>query len=67
MIPKSVTPHRIQENYEATKVSLTQEEIEALVGVDKDLRLFINFTMFCRQGTTIEEVFDSEADGKFVV
>jgi diketogulonate reductase-like aldo/keto reductase len=66
VIPKSVTPHRIQENFEATKVSLTEEEVEALVAVDKNLRLFKNFTFFLPKGTTIDEVFDVEADEKFV-
>ena len=38
-VPKSVTPHKIQENFEATKVSLTEEEVQALVGIDKNHRL----------------------------
>ena len=67
MIPKSVTPHRIKENLEGTKVSLAKDEIEALVAIDKNLRLFKNFTFFLRKGTTIEEVFDVEADEKFVI
>lgn len=67
MIPKSVTPNRIQENFEATKVSLTKEEVETLVAVDKNLRLFKNFTFFLRKGTTLDEVFDVEADEKFVI
>ena len=67
MIPKSVTPNRIQENFEATKVSLTKEEVETLVAVDRNLRLFKNFTFFLRKGTTLDEVFDVEADKKFVI
>ena len=67
MIPKSVTPHRIQENFEATKVSLSQEEVELLVGIDKNCRLFKNIALFLPKGVTLEEVFDVEADEKFVV
>ena len=67
MIPKSVTPHRIQENFEATKVPLTMDEVEELVAVDKNLRLFKNFTFFLPKGTTIDEIFDVEADEKFVI
>ena len=64
MIPKSVNPHRIQENFEATKISLSQEEVELLVGIDKNCRLF---KLFLPKGVTVEEAFDVEADEKFVV
>jgi alcohol dehydrogenase (NADP+) len=67
VIPKSVTPHRIQENFEATKVSLTEEEVEALVGIDKNHRLLNSVWTFLPKGETIETAFDVEADEKFVI
>ena len=67
MIPKSVTPHRIQENFEATKVSLSKEEVDALVGIDKKHRLFKNFTFFLPKGATLDEACDVEADEKYVL
>ena len=48
-------------------MSLTKDEVEALVAVDKNLRLFKNFTLFLPKGTTIDEIFDVEADEKFVI
>ena len=67
MIPKSVTPHRIQENFEATKVSLTAEEIARIVGIDMNYRLNSGIAAFLPEGCTIDEIFDVEADKKFVI
>ena len=67
MIPKSVTPDRIQENFEATRVSLTEEEVQPLVGIDKNHRLLNSVGAFLPKGETIETAFDVEADKKFVI
>ena len=67
VIPKSVTPHRIQENFEATKVSLTEEEVQALVGIDKNHHLLNSVGAFLPKGETIETAFDVEPDEKFVI
>ena len=67
MISKSVTPHRIQENFEATKVSFSKEEVDALVGIDKKHRIFNVVAASLPKGATIEEMFDVEQDEQFVV
>ena len=67
VIPKSVTPHRIQENFEATKVSLTAEEIARIVGIDMNYRLNSAVGAFLPEGCTVDEIFDEEADTKFVI
>ena len=63
VIPKSVTPKRILENYKATEVSLSEEEIQRLVGIDKNYRLFRSAdSFFPKGGTTWKETFHVEAD-----
>ena len=66
VIPKSVTPKRILENYKATEVSLSEEEIQRLVGINKNQRLF-TFLKSMPKGTTVEQAFDVEEDENFVV
>ena len=67
MIPKSVTLCRIQENFEATKVSFTEEEVQPLVGIGKNHRLLNSVGAFLPKGETTETAFDVEADDKFVI
>ena len=67
VIPKSVTPKRILENYKATEVSLSEEEIQRLVGIDKNYRLFIELQTFLPKGIMLEDALDVEADEKFVI
>ena len=40
VIPKSVNPKRIAENFKATQLQLDAEEIKRLRGIDKNCRLF---------------------------
>ena len=40
VIPKSVNPKRIAENFKATQVILDAEEVKRLRDIDKDTRLF---------------------------
>ena len=68
VIPKSVTPKRILENYKATEVSLSEEEIQRLVGINKNHRLFKDVLgRFLPKGVTWQQACDVEADEKFVV
>ena len=67
VIPKSVTPKRILENYKATEVSLSEEDIQRLVGIDKNYRLFIELQTFLPKGVMLEDALDVEADEKFVI
>ena len=39
VIPKTVNPVRIVENYKSTSLSLTEDDIKRLVTIDKNLRL----------------------------
>jgi len=65
VIPKSVTPKRIIENQKSTQVTLDEDEVQRLVGIDKNFRLFRN--LFMPKGTTYEQAFDIEEDEKFVI
>ena len=68
VIPKSVTPKRILENYKATEVSLSEEEIQRLVGINKNHRLFVDASgRFRPKGVTWQQAYDVEADEKFVI
>ena len=40
VIPKSVNPKRISENFKATQIQLDTEDIKRLKDIDKDYRLF---------------------------
>ena len=67
VIPKSVTPKRIFENQKATEVTLDEDEIQRLVGIDKNLRFFKFLASFSPKGTTYEQAYDIEEDEKFVI
>ena len=67
VIPKSVTPKRIIENQKSTEVTLDEDEVQRLVGIDKNFRLFRFLTSFMPKGTTYEQAFDIEEDEKFVI
>jgi len=40
VIPKTVNPTRIVDNYKSTSLSLTEEDMKRLAGIDRNLRLF---------------------------
>lgn len=65
VIPKSVTESRIIENYRATEVTLTSDEIEKLKAIDKNVRLF-TFLLF-QPGKTVEELWDVSLDEAYKV
>ena len=68
LIAKSTTPKRIIDNKKSTEVTLDEDEVKRLVGVNKNFRLFLTDTMgFLPKGTTLEDAFDVEADKKFVI
>ena len=67
VIPKSVTPKWIIENQKATDIILDKDEIQQLVGIDKNFRIFRVLIMFMPKGTTIEQAYDVEEDEKFVI
>ena len=67
VIAKSVTPKRIIENQKGTEVTLDEDEIQRLVGIDKNFRLFTAVTRFMPKGVTLEQAFDTEEDEKFVI
>lgn len=50
VIPKSVHPRRIRENYEAGHVSLTVEDVLALEGLDEGMR-YLNGSVWTREGS----------------
>ena len=67
MIPKSVTPKRIIENLKSCDVVLSDDEVQRLMGIDRNDRLFYNISFFAPKGVTIEDAFDVEADEKFAI
>ena len=66
VIPKTVNPARIVENFKSTDVALTSEDMEHLTAIDKNHRLFDGL-IFLPKGHTVEEAWDIEADAKFIV
>ncbi len=59
VIPKSVNPQRIRQNFEAAQVQLTAEDMEAIQGLDKHFRL-VTGAFFCPEGSpyTLANLWD---------
>ena len=48
VIPKSVNPKRIAENFKATQVLLDADEMKRLRAIDKNMRLFrVRSLLYC--------------------
>lgn len=58
VIPKSVTPSRIAENYDALHIELEEEHMAAIAELDKGYR-YIDGSFFCKDGSpyTVEDIF----------
>ena len=64
-IPKSVTPEWVVENQRATEVALSEDELQRLVAINRNFRLFW-FRSFVRNTSKgFERSFDDEEDEKF--
>ena len=66
VIPKSVSESRILENLKATEITLTQEEIDRLKAIDKNLRYF-SMKRFLppNSSITVETVWDIVEDEEY--
>ena len=63
-IPKSVTPEWVVENQRATQVVLSEDELQHLVAINRNFRLFW-FRSFVRNTSEgFERSFDEEEDEK---
>ena len=67
VIAKSVTPKRIIENQKSTEVTLDEDEVQQLVGIDKNHRLLRILAKVVPKGVTYEQTYDIEEDEKFVL
>ncbi|MGF1510042.1 MAG: aldo/keto reductase [Myxococcota bacterium] len=57
-IPKSTKPHRIRENFEALRVDLTSEDMEAVAAMDRSRRQ-VDGAIFCvGKGYTLASLWD---------
>ncbi|WP_236975896.1 aldo/keto reductase [Membranihabitans maritimus] len=61
VIPKSVTPSRIKQNFEAKDITLSPSEMEALYGMDEGMR-YIDGTTWTieRSPNTLESLWEGE-------
>ncbi len=61
VIPKSVKPERIRQNFESTNLKLTTEEMKQIAGLDKHLR-YIAGGLWCMPGSgiTYETLWDEK-------
>jgi diketogulonate reductase-like aldo/keto reductase len=66
VIPKSVTPARIVENFKSVDVQLDADDMKKLREVDKGMRL-LQGAIFYTKGQTCDEFWDVESDEKFEV
>ena len=66
VIPKTVNPARIVENFKSTDVALTSEDMERLTAINRNYRLF-HAKLWLPSGLTVEQLWDMEADATFVV
>ena len=56
VIPKSVNPKRIAENFKATQITLDADEIQRLRDIDKNTRLFRVKVNATEQSTVIDSI-----------
>ena len=66
VIPKSVTPSRIAENFKATELKLDAEDMRRLREIKTNFRA-LNGRIFYQPDDTLETFWDMEEDEKFVV
>lgn len=64
VIPKTVTKERVHQNLAATKVKLTQEDMERLYAINRNVRYVRLFMV--KKGQSQEEYWDIERDAKFM-
>ena len=60
VIPKSVTPARIASNIDVYGWSLSEEDMTALAGLDKGLRLIKGHPFVWREGQDWHELWDED-------
>ena len=66
MIPKSTKPKRLAENIKSTEIKLDADDMQRLIGVDKNFRL-LKLDVFFNPGLKLQEAWDIEEDAKFVI
>jgi alcohol dehydrogenase (NADP+) len=60
VIPKSVTPARILQNFQALRLALSPEDLAALDALDRHYR-FLRGAIFVKEGETWESLWEDEA------
>ena len=65
MIPKSVNPNRIKDNFKASAVKLDEEDMERIRALDRNLRL-LTFSWQIKQSNPSEDLWDTASDAAFV-
>ena len=66
VIPKTVNPDRIKENLQATNLSLDNDDLMRMRGLEKGQR-FITGDFVFLPGETEAQFWDTEEDSKFVI
>ena len=66
MIPKSVNPNRIKDNFKASAVKLDDEDMKKISALDRNLRL-LTFSWHIRQSNPNEDLWDTASDAAFVI
>ena len=64
VIPKSVNPDRIRDNFKATAVKLDEDDLTKLKALDRNTR-FLKFSSF--QTKSNEDFWDTATDAAFVI
>jgi len=67
VIPKSVKPSRIAENLKSTELKLDADDMQRLLGVDKNYRYFSGTGWVKQEVIDRDAVWDVEADQNFVI
>ncbi|KAL5516324.1 hypothetical protein EMCRGX_G001617 [Ephydatia muelleri] len=65
VIPKSVNPNRIKDNFKASAVKLNDEDMERIRALDRNLRL-LTFSWQIKQSNPSEDLWDTASDAAFV-
>ena len=66
VIPKSVNPDRIRDNFKATAIKLDEDDIRRIRALDRNTR-FLTFAWFLKQSSSVEDLWDTASDAAVVI
>ena len=66
MIPKTVNLKRVPENLQSTQLTLDDDDMQQLLGLNQDLRM-LDGAWFLRKGETVDDMWTTEGDKNYII